>query len=146
MEVKKFDLSHIYYVVATAEREAEAAAMLVDFDIIENDEVADGIDPIGVAAAILRERYVYAAFRDEVYNRRAQPWISMRAMDGLETHAMPLDDNDKPTAIVPSKLFARDGRAARVYNERYAPGCDDEIVQHGSVSWLNTWRRRSRTH
>lgn len=135
---KLFDIEHVYWVVANRERQAAARA-LIQQEVIERADFGPeaGQDPIAEACARLRTRYVYAAFRDEVWDRRACSWISMRAMDALETHAMPLDDNDRP--IQPSRLFARDGRATRVHNERYIPGCHDEIVERDGVEWLNTW-------
>lgn len=94
-------------------------------------------DPIAKACAMLRKRYVYGSFRNEVYDRRAKDWLQIDAMNNLEAVNMP--ENDKGVPFSAFALLKRDRKAARVHNERYLPGSKQEIVEHDGVSWLNTW-------
>lgn len=86
----------------------------------------------------LRGRYVYGAFRNEVFDRRARDWIGTQAMDNLEAHRMPRDDRGRPISAF--AVLRTDMDAARVHNERYTPGRAEEIVENDGVAWLNTWQ------
>jgi len=105
------------------------------------DDMSQELDTCDVSAACerLRERYVYAAFRDEIWDRRAKAWLSTRAVDTLEAHAMPLDEKGRRLSAF--SLLRTDPRAARVHNERYMPGVDSELVEREGVKWLNSWQK-----
>lgn len=96
-----------------------------------------GEDPLTKACAILRKRYVYGSFRNEVYDRRAKDWIQIAAMDNLEAVNIPIDDKGRRYSAF--SLLKGDKKAARVHNERYMPGSKQEIVEQEGVCWLNTW-------
>ena len=92
----------------------------------------------------LAERYVYAAFRDEVWDRRAQDWISTRALTNAEAHRMPVDPrSDKGERLDAFKVLRESDGADRVHNERFLPGEHGEIVERDGVEWLNIWQRPS---
>lgn len=89
----------------------------------------------------LRARYVYCALRNEVWDRSARDWLSLQALDNLETVNMPSDD--KGRRIQPWSVLRVDPRADRVHNERYMPGVEDEIATADGVNWLNLWKAPS---
>ena len=101
-------------------------------------------------AAVLRERFVYARFRDEVFDRAAvRPgaekrgeWVSLRALDNSMKSEMPEDPDNPGEKLRASDVLLEDPRAHRVHDEIYAPGNENEIIvdEHG-VGWLNTWTR-----
>ncbi|GAW36989.1 hypothetical protein RA2_04064 [Roseovarius sp. A-2] len=128
--LSSFEPEHVWWVLANRDQEeAQAAELGIDDD--------DG-DDLVAAMKMLRKRYVYAARRDEVWDRHARDWISTRALSFAQSHAMPLDDKGNPFDAM--KLLARDARAQRVHNERYMPGVHEEIAHDEGVEWLNTWR------
>ena len=88
----------------------------------------------------LRQRYVYAAFRDEVWDRRAKDWISTKALSNSEAHIMPSDTNsNRGERLDAFKVLREDPVANRVHNERFIPGAREEIVKQNDVNWLNTY-------
>ncbi|OOY22503.1 hypothetical protein BMI91_19670 [Thioclava sediminum] len=123
---------HLWWVL---ERNCNEDEMLAELGVEEE------ADPLLDTMSKLRDRYVYSTFRDEVWDRRANSWISTRAMDNAEAHAMPLDD--KGRAFSAFDVFRRDAKAARVHNERYMPGVDRELPEADGVKWLNTWKAPS---
>jgi hypothetical protein len=127
--LSSFEPEHVWWVLENRDLEEAQAADLGDAD--------DG-DEIGQAMKMLRNRYVYAARRDEVWDRRAKDWISTRALSFAQSHAMPIDENGHPCDAM--KMLARDARAQRVHDERYMPGVHEEIAHDEGVDWLNTWR------
>lgn len=127
------DPMHVWWVLSNAENEAAQDAAL---GIVTGQD--DEGSNTSAAMKMLRGRYVYAARRDEVWDRHARDWISTRALTNAMAHAMPLDDNGNPLDAL--KLLTRDRFADRVHNERYLPGVDDEIAHDAGVDWLNTWR------
>lgn len=93
-------------------------------------------DEVAEAQEMLRKRFVYGAFRNEVWDRRARDWISMEALSNLMAHAMPMGDDGPVRA---GALLVRDPEAQKVHNERYTPGSRLEIVEADGIDWLNTW-------
>lgn len=88
----------------------------------------------------LRQRYVYAAFRDEVWDRRAKDWISTKALSNSEAHRMPVDPmSERGDRLDAFKTLREDPIANRVHNERFVPGARAEIVEQDGVQWLNTY-------
>lgn len=130
--LSSFEPEHVWWVLANRDQEQAQAAEL---GISDDDDKGDCI---AEAMKMLRKRYVYAARRDEVWDRHAKDWISTRALSFAQSHAMPLDENGHPFYAM--KLLARDARAQRVHNERYMPGVHEEIAHDEGVDWLNTWR------
>lgn len=128
--LSSFEPEHVWWVLANRDQEEAQAAELGDAEDEGDDLVA--------AMKMLRKRYVYAARRDEVWDRNARDWISTRALSFAQSHAMPVDDNGHPLDAM--KLLARDARAQRVHNERYMPGVHEEIAHDEGVDWLNTWK------
>lgn len=102
----------------------------------KNDQEIDD-DPIGDACAMLRKRFVYGAFRNEVFDLKAQDWIMTKALDNLMSHKMPVDEKGRRYSAF--DLFKNDNKARRVHNERYTPGKKELIVEHAGIEWLNTW-------
>jgi hypothetical protein len=130
--LQSFDPTHVWWVLAGREQELAQAEEL-DFG-----DAGEEVDDITAAMKMLRKRYVYAARRDEVWDRHARDWISTRALSNAQAHAMPLDDNGN--AMDAMKVLARDRYADRVHNERYMPGVDQEIAHDEGVDWLNVWK------
>jgi hypothetical protein len=129
--VKSVEPLHVWWILANRDLEAAQAA-----ELGLNDEEDNQLTK---AMKMLRKRYVYAARRDEVWDRQARDWISTRALSNAQAHAMPLDENGNPHDAM--KVLARDKYADRVHNERYMPGVDSEIAAADGVDWLNTWRK-----
>jgi len=133
--VKSVDQTHVWWILANRDLKAAQAAELGFGD--EEDS------SLTKAMKMLRKRYVYAARRDEVWDRHARDWISTRALSNAQAHAMPINKNGNPHDAM--KVLARDKFADRVHNESYIPGVDDEIVTSDGVDWLNTWRKSDLT-
>ncbi len=127
--LSSFEPEHVWWVLENRDLEEAQAAELGDAEE-QGDELAE-------AMKMLRKRYVYAARRDEVWDRHARDWISTRALSFAQSHAMPIDENGHPFDAM--KLLARDRQAQRVHNERYMPGVHEEIARDAGVDWLNTW-------
>lgn len=122
----KFPPAWVWWCVAQREMTQDAESELDDgsFSNVANALVA---------------RYVYGSFRDEVFDRKAKDWISIRALDNLEAVNMPLDDKGKPVPAF--EILKTDRRTARVHNERYKPGQSKEVFFEDGVHWLNTWEK-----
>lgn len=92
----------------------------------------------------LADRYVYAAKRDEVWDRRAKDWLSTKALSNSEAHRMPIDPrSDRGERLDALKVLRECADADRVHNERFLPGEYNEIVERDGVNWLNIWQRPS---
>lgn len=116
-----------------ARQRAELQAQGVDVDEEGGDYKA--------AAKRLCARYVYAAFRNEVWDRRAKDWISLQALDNLEAVNMPRNDEGRPVSAW--SVLRTERKADRVHNERYMPGVAQEIASADGVEWLNLWKPSS---
>jgi hypothetical protein len=135
--VKSVEPLHVWWVLEKRDIEAAQAAELgIDEEQAkleaETEQSADD------ARAYLRSRYIYGVFRDEVWDKRAESWISNKALTNAELHRMPINPFTHAPCD-PFDLLRRDGEASRVHNERFVPGNDDEIVTVDKVDWLNTW-------
>ncbi|MGY6410776.1 MAG: primase-helicase family protein [Alkalilacustris sp.] len=105
---------------------------------IRNSAAGTGDGQVDDVMETLRERFVYGAFRDEVFDRRAGDWISTRAMDNVMARHMPLDWFGRPMSAF--STFKADQKTQMVHNEKYRPGERREIFVDGKgTSWLNTW-------
>jgi hypothetical protein len=133
--VKSVEAAHVWWCLETRETEERKAAELGTGEQQQNAKR----ESFNVSH-YLRQRYVYAAFRDEVWDRRAKDWISTKALSNSEAHIMPVDPNsDRGDRLDAFKVLREDPVANRVHNERFIPGEESEIVCLDNVDWLNTW-------
>lgn len=133
--VPSVDPAHVWWILANRDLEAAQAAELGLGEASEQED-NDLID----AMKYLRTRYVYAAFRNELWDRRSKDWISTNALENSEAHRMPFDHNGERRNAF--KIHRGDEYAQRVHNERFVPGDVQEIVEvkdRPGVEWLNTW-------
>lgn len=127
--------AHVWWCLETRETEERKAAELGTGD--KQQQAKRESFNVG---HYLRQRYVYAAFRDEVWDRRAKDWISTKALSNSEAHIMPSDQNsDRGERLDAFKVLREDPVANRVHNERFIPGAREEIVKQNDVNWLNTY-------
>lgn len=133
--VSSVEPTHVWWILANRDLEAAQAAEL---GLADDTEQEDG--DLIKALKYLRSRYVYASFRNELWDRRAKDWISTQSLTNAEAHRMPFDDfGERRDAF---KLLRGDEYAARVHNEQFVPGDEREIVEVADkpgVEWLNTW-------
>jgi hypothetical protein len=94
-------------------------------------------ETLNLAMAALRKRYVYGAYRNEVFDKNARDWIKIDALDNLESINMPVDEKGRKHKAF--DLLRSDKFSSRVHNERFLPGFEEEIVEQDGVNWLNTW-------
>lgn len=133
--VSSVEPAHVWWCLETREVEERRAAEL-GTDENEQQEKKKSFN----VSHYLRQRYVYAAFRDEVWDRRAKDWISTKALSNSEAHIMPVDPNsDRGDRFDAFKVLREDPIANRVHNERFIPGAREEIVEQNDVYWLNTY-------
>lgn len=133
--LSSFEPEHVWWVLANRDQEqAQAAELGID------DAKKKAESKTFNVSHYLRQRYVYAAFRDEVWDRWAQDWISTKALSNAEAHQMPVDPkSEKGDRLDAFKVLREDPVARRVHNERFIPGMKDEVVTIDKVDWLNTW-------
>ncbi|WP_139199422.1 primase-helicase family protein [Pseudooceanicola nitratireducens] len=135
--VPSIEPAHVWWILANFEREAAQASEL-GLDKIEANENRKAFNVVDY----LRKRYVYAAFRDEIWDRRAKDWISTKALSNSEAHIMPIDaKSEKGERLDAFKMLREDPTAHRVHNERFLPKDDGEIVEVDGVKWLNTYTK-----
>jgi len=133
--VSSVDPAHVWWCLETRETEERKASELGTGE--EKQKEKRKSFNVG---HYLRQRYVYAAFRDEIWDRRAKDWISTKALSNSEAHNMPIDPNsDRGERLDAFKVLREDPVANRVHNERFIPGARDEIVEQDGVNWLNTY-------
>jgi len=120
-----FDARCCYWALLQHERQQRAGQLNTELRFEHPTYAA-----VEAAAAALRERYIYGAFRDEVFDLRAvRPgderrgdWISLRALDNLWAAEMPDDPDSLGTKLKASDVLLEDPHAIRVHDELYAPG------------------------
>ncbi|KAF0675905.1 primase-helicase family protein [Profundibacterium mesophilum] len=133
--VTSVEPAHVWWCLETREVEERRAAELGTGEQ-EQKEKRESFN----VAHYLRQRYVYAAFRDEIWDRRAEDWISTKALSNSEAHNMPIDPNsERGDRLDAFKVLREDPVADRVHNERFIPGAREEIVEQDGVNWLNTY-------
>lgn len=135
--VPSIEPAHVWWILENRDLEARQAAELgldAERERLEAQAEQSGDD----ARAYLRERYIYGTFRDEVWDKRAEAWISTKALTNSEVHHMPYNPFTGAPCD-PFDLLRRDPEAGRVHNERFLPGQEGEIVSVNGVAWLNTW-------
>lgn len=137
VSVPSVEPAHVWWILANRDLEAAQAAELgLGEAKKEAEKKAFNV------YHYLRQRYVYAAFRDEVWDRRAKDWISTKALSNSEAHRMPEDPkSDRGDRLDAFKVLREDPVANRVHNERFLPGDEEEIVERDGVAWLNVWQK-----
>ena len=137
MAVKSVEPEHVWWILEKRDIEAAQSAELgLDEEQARLEAATE--QSADDARAYLRSRYVYGAFRDEVWDKRAKSWISNKALTNSELHRMPINPFTQ-NPCDPFDLLRRDEEADRVHNERFVPGEENEIVRLDNVDWLNTW-------